>query len=163
VIHLRETCCCSTNLCTWRPNTVYKDRSVRRHQLHKRLIYLLVVHNGSANAVRSDLGGLLVCRQCLFEAVSPIGKLPHVLPIVRKGDEHGGVVNREADMASDCGDVFSMVVGVAYLARIVIYPSLTGEGAPLDAWGIPSWWELQNFGRGRSSSGTRRLGLLGAP
>jgi hypothetical protein len=31
VIHLRETCCCSTNLCTWRPNTVYRDRSVRRH------------------------------------------------------------------------------------------------------------------------------------
>src|SRR3954470_10689645 len=22
VIHLRETCCCSTNLCTWRPNTI---------------------------------------------------------------------------------------------------------------------------------------------
>jgi hypothetical protein len=40
VIHLRETCCCSTNLCTCRPNTVYKNRSVRRHhlsmlQLHK--------------------------------------------------------------------------------------------------------------------------------
>jgi hypothetical protein len=32
VIHLRETCCCSTNLCTWRPNTVYKNRNVRRHQ-----------------------------------------------------------------------------------------------------------------------------------
>jgi hypothetical protein len=32
VIHLRETCRCSTNLCTWRPNTVYKDRSMRRHQ-----------------------------------------------------------------------------------------------------------------------------------
>src|SRR3954466_7486744 len=32
VIHLRETCCCSTNLCSWRPNTVYKTRSVRRHQ-----------------------------------------------------------------------------------------------------------------------------------
>ena len=31
VIHLRETCCCPTNLCTWRPNTVYKNRSVRRH------------------------------------------------------------------------------------------------------------------------------------
>jgi hypothetical protein len=31
VIHLRETCCCSTNLCTWRPNTVYKNRCVRRH------------------------------------------------------------------------------------------------------------------------------------
>jgi hypothetical protein len=33
VIHLRETCCCSINLCTWRPNIVYKDRNVRRHQL----------------------------------------------------------------------------------------------------------------------------------
>jgi hypothetical protein len=31
VIYLRETCCCSTNLCTWRPNTVYKNRRVRRH------------------------------------------------------------------------------------------------------------------------------------
>jgi hypothetical protein len=32
VIHLRETCCYSTNLCTWRPNTVYKNRRMRRHQ-----------------------------------------------------------------------------------------------------------------------------------
>src|SRR3954470_13724838 len=32
VINLRETCCCSTNLCTWRPNTVYKSRSICRHQ-----------------------------------------------------------------------------------------------------------------------------------
>jgi hypothetical protein len=32
VTHLRGTCCCSTNLCTWRPNTVYKNRRVRRHQ-----------------------------------------------------------------------------------------------------------------------------------
>src|SRR3954454_11184919 len=32
VIHLRETCCCSTNLCTCRPNTVCKNRSVRRNQ-----------------------------------------------------------------------------------------------------------------------------------
>jgi hypothetical protein len=31
VIHLRETCCCSTSLCTWRPNTVYKNRRVHRH------------------------------------------------------------------------------------------------------------------------------------
>jgi hypothetical protein len=31
VIHLRETCCCSINLCTWRPNIIYKNRSVRRH------------------------------------------------------------------------------------------------------------------------------------
>jgi hypothetical protein len=36
VIHLRETCCQSTNLCTWRPNTFYKDRSVRRHQISAR-------------------------------------------------------------------------------------------------------------------------------
>jgi hypothetical protein len=32
VIHLRETCCYSTNLCTWRPNTFYKNRRVHRHQ-----------------------------------------------------------------------------------------------------------------------------------
>jgi hypothetical protein len=32
VIHLRETCCSSTNLCTWRPNTVYKNKRVCRHQ-----------------------------------------------------------------------------------------------------------------------------------
>jgi hypothetical protein len=32
VIHLRETFCCSTNLCTWRPSTVYKNRRMRRHQ-----------------------------------------------------------------------------------------------------------------------------------
>jgi hypothetical protein len=31
VIHLRDTCCYSTNLCTWTPNTVYKIRPVRRH------------------------------------------------------------------------------------------------------------------------------------
>jgi hypothetical protein len=32
MIHLRETRCRSTNLCTWRPNTVYKNRRMRRHQ-----------------------------------------------------------------------------------------------------------------------------------
>jgi hypothetical protein len=41
VIHLRETCCCSTNLCTWRPNTVYKNRRVRRHhQTHMVAMYV---------------------------------------------------------------------------------------------------------------------------
>jgi hypothetical protein len=30
VIYLRETCC-SINLCTWRPNTIYKNKSVHRH------------------------------------------------------------------------------------------------------------------------------------
>src|SRR3954465_6355405 len=33
VIHLRETCCCSTHICTWRPSTVYRNRSVRIHHL----------------------------------------------------------------------------------------------------------------------------------
>jgi hypothetical protein len=28
VTHLREICCCPTNLCAWRPNRVYKNRSV---------------------------------------------------------------------------------------------------------------------------------------
>src|SRR4051812_38232420 len=32
VIYLRETCYCFTNLYTWRPNNLYKNRSVRRHQ-----------------------------------------------------------------------------------------------------------------------------------
>jgi hypothetical protein len=32
VIHLWETCCYSIKLCTWRLNTIYKDRSERRHQ-----------------------------------------------------------------------------------------------------------------------------------
>src|SRR3954453_3459562 len=38
VIHLRETCCCSTNLYTWRPNTVYKNRSVCRHQSWRNIV-----------------------------------------------------------------------------------------------------------------------------
>src|SRR4051812_31518909 len=25
VIHLRQTCCCSTNLCTWRPNNCLQE------------------------------------------------------------------------------------------------------------------------------------------
>jgi hypothetical protein len=43
VIHLRETCCCSTNLCTWRPNTVYKNRRVRRHQRRPILLFWLLL------------------------------------------------------------------------------------------------------------------------
>ena len=39
VIHLRETCCCSTNLCTWRPNTIYKNRSVCRHHLTRTVLH----------------------------------------------------------------------------------------------------------------------------
>src|SRR4051812_16512565 len=42
VIHLRETCYCSTNLCTWMPYTVYKNRSVRRHQEFPRILRFLL-------------------------------------------------------------------------------------------------------------------------
>src|SRR5215218_3631153 len=41
VIHLRKTCCCSTNLCSWRRNTVYKNRSTRRHQLSPKKCFSL--------------------------------------------------------------------------------------------------------------------------
>src|SRR3954453_1965813 len=34
VIHLRETCCYSTNLCTWRPKTVCKSRTICRHHFY---------------------------------------------------------------------------------------------------------------------------------
>jgi hypothetical protein len=43
VIHLRETCWCSSNLCTWRRNTVYKNRSVRRHQCCFTNLYLIIL------------------------------------------------------------------------------------------------------------------------
>src|SRR3954470_7763536 len=45
VIHLRETFCCSTNLCTWRPKTVYKSRSICRHQLQG-IIHTLITYGG---------------------------------------------------------------------------------------------------------------------
>jgi hypothetical protein len=40
VIDLRETWCCSTNLCTWRPNTVYKNSRVRRHHAPSTILLL---------------------------------------------------------------------------------------------------------------------------
>jgi hypothetical protein len=47
VIHLMKTCCCSTNLCTWRPNTVYKNRRMRRHHIAAiNLIKSIVFHFG---------------------------------------------------------------------------------------------------------------------
>jgi hypothetical protein len=61
MIHLRETCYCSTNLCTWRPNTVYKDSSVRRHQA-------LFWHRCRGGKVKGThilwLLSLLVAREC---------------------------------------------------------------------------------------------------
>jgi hypothetical protein len=53
VIHLRETCCCSTNLCTWRPNTIYKNRSVHRHQI-SRLDGGMLLTLESMNALASN-------------------------------------------------------------------------------------------------------------
>jgi hypothetical protein len=62
VIHLRETCCCSTNLCTWRPNTVYKNRRVRRHQqpieFNREDHPIIVPHTGKAPLVlKARIGG----------------------------------------------------------------------------------------------------------
>src|SRR3954452_2563824 len=37
VIHLRETYCSSTNFCIWRPKSVYKNISVRRHQAQQQV------------------------------------------------------------------------------------------------------------------------------
>jgi hypothetical protein len=61
VIHLRETCCCSTNLCTWRLNTVYKNRSVRRHQRGH--------HRGSGADTTSS--PILTPRLCLVLQANP--------------------------------------------------------------------------------------------
>jgi hypothetical protein len=52
VIHLRETCCCSTNICTWRPNTVYKNRRVRRHHNIENKFFPTMTNK---NKPRSDL------------------------------------------------------------------------------------------------------------
>ena len=65
VLHLRETCSCSTNLCSWRPNIVYKNRIARRHQvLTCRLLFSRI------------LNCQLLCQTChrqvcCFDFVSP--------------------------------------------------------------------------------------------
>jgi hypothetical protein len=58
VIHLTETCYCSTNLCTWSPNTVYKNRSVRRHQA----LFWRCCRGGKVNGTHIHL--LLLVRGC---------------------------------------------------------------------------------------------------
>jgi hypothetical protein len=52
VIHLREICCCSTNLCTWRPNTVYKNRRVRRHHALSPLLCRYEYNIASSSATK---------------------------------------------------------------------------------------------------------------
>src|SRR4051794_23183227 len=58
VIHLRENCCCSINLCTWRPNTVYKSRSICRHQAifwrRCRGTNEAILHNSPSSTLRSE-------------------------------------------------------------------------------------------------------------
>jgi hypothetical protein len=70
VIHLRKTYCCSTNLCTWRPNTVYKNRRVCRHQCNivtcasVELCFsnsILRKHNQSQHNIRGNTIALYVC------------------------------------------------------------------------------------------------------
>src|SRR3954463_16184049 len=71
VIHLRENCCCSTNLCTWRPNTVYKNRSVCRHQA----IFWRRCRGGERLKVISlDSAILSFCFLFLFSLVTLNGK-----------------------------------------------------------------------------------------
>src|SRR3954453_16835728 len=71
VIHLRETCCCSTNLCTWRPNTVYKNRSMHRHQA----IFWRRCRGGERLKVTSlDSSILSFCFLFLFSLVRLNGK-----------------------------------------------------------------------------------------
>jgi hypothetical protein len=53
VIHLRETCCCSTKLCTWRPNITYKNRRVHRHQI---VLAIIVLDVASWTTVIHTLG-----------------------------------------------------------------------------------------------------------
>jgi hypothetical protein len=60
VIHLRETCCWSTNLSTWRPNTVYKNRSVRRHQA----LFWHRCHGGKVKGTHIHLLVLLLVCGC---------------------------------------------------------------------------------------------------
>jgi hypothetical protein len=65
VIHLRETCCCCTNLCTWRPNTVYKNRRVHRH--HQALARREVLKEQFQNQARWRRRGIrLWFRSCRF-------------------------------------------------------------------------------------------------
>jgi hypothetical protein len=78
VIHLRETCCCSTNLCTWRPNTVYKNRRVRRHQKSRRKKRNQAMGLAHKVVKTSDL------LPCLLQAVVPpsLVRLLHSLALV---------------------------------------------------------------------------------
>jgi hypothetical protein len=59
VIHLRETCCCSTNLCTWRPNTVYKNICVRRHQVPEESFWFRIAVSNGGSAAELYLGKTL--------------------------------------------------------------------------------------------------------
>src|SRR4051812_42836631 len=78
VIHLRETCCCSTNLCTWRPNTVYKNRRVGRHQA----IFWRHCRGGERLKVISlDSAILSFCFLFLFSLVRLNGKQQQKLEI----------------------------------------------------------------------------------
>ena len=71
VFHLRETCCCSTNLCTWRPNTVYKNRSVHRHQA---LFWRRCRGGERLKVFPLDSAILSFCFLFLFSLVRPNGK-----------------------------------------------------------------------------------------
>jgi hypothetical protein len=87
VIHLRVTSCCSTNLCTWRPNTVYKNRSVRRHQA----LFWRRCRGRPILGDRSLCSGTLPGRGIAVEAIS-IDSTAIFIAVVVSYDEEGVVV-----------------------------------------------------------------------
>ena len=69
VIHLRETCCCSTNICSWRPNTVYKNRSTRRHQA----LFWRRCRGGKVKGTHTpDLGYQAIFCHCKYSKLFPL-------------------------------------------------------------------------------------------
>jgi hypothetical protein len=128
VIHLRETCCCSTNLYTCRPNTIYKNTRMHRHQaslwwfsdlnwwtpsLHLKLLLLASLLQASFS--RSilwitlwSLYGLAALSQChsgsLHGLASVTGGLPSAL---------GGSA-RLVSGQSCCRCSYPNVVGICY-------------------------------------------------
>jgi hypothetical protein len=87
VTHLRETCCCSTNLCTWRPNTVYKNRSMCRHHTTKALdrriiLFACTVSSGSALfTIYAKYGCIQVSSIIMTSSGSVVPLLPAPEPV----------------------------------------------------------------------------------
>jgi hypothetical protein len=72
VIYLRETCCYFANLCTWRPNTVYKNWCVRRHQLELVWANQKLPRGPALNQLfQIDFKYLNSCKNHIFRTIDP--------------------------------------------------------------------------------------------